>query len=110
MSFLHNSISTNEFPDDFDIMKTIILALRNHVKLLHLGISLTEKSSEFCFANLFARGGLTEKSINSLNLRDSLFSERSFNSLSQIITRPKANAPEIYHITGNKIIINSNFI
>ena len=97
---LTNSISTNEFSGELVVIKTIITALRNHVKLMHLGISLTEKSSETLFSTLFERGGLTEKSTNSLNLRDSLFSDRAFNSLAQILSAPKANAPELYHITG----------
>jgi len=79
-------------------MRSIISALKNHTNLYHLGITLSEKTSDILFSTLFGRG-LQEKSINSLNLRDSVFNMRAFNALAQLLLPPKPKTPEIYHLT-----------
>lgn len=93
------SVSRNVFAKDFVSTKGILAGLKSHTALFHLGISLDERSSELLCPTLFAKGG-GEKSINSLNLRDSKFTLKAFTSLTQLLARPRSKA-ELYHITGS---------
>ena len=75
--------------------------MKLHSELFHLGITLTEKSSELISPALFGKGR-REQSVNSLNLRDSIFSAKAFTSLTQLLGKPKT-AAELHHITGNEV-------
>jgi hypothetical protein len=88
-------------------MKGILSGLKSHVGLFHLGISLDERSSELLCPTLFGKGG--EKSINSLNLRDSKFTLKAFTALTQLLIRPRTKV-EQYHLTGKSCNQYSTFI
>jgi len=72
-----------------------------------LGISLDERSSELLCPILFGKGG--EKSINSLNLRDSKFTLKAFIALTQLLIRSRTKT-EQYHLAGKSFGYHSTLI
>jgi len=72
-----------------------------------LGISLDERSSESLCPILFGKG--EEKSINSLNLRDSKFTLKAFTALTQLLIRSRTKT-EQYHLTGKNFSYHSTLI